>query len=154
MAKTLSIADLYFIQEFAKLATSDDGVLNARQLKTDVRSIISCNCNQQEQRAQRSTDVDQEDLESEHNPLLIQYFAEEFARLETAKPTPRPGDSVPSLFTSNRLSSARHLTQRRLDAEDVTARRRSAGDLDMDTLDTLDRSYLLFTSEAYLYFKD
>lgn len=141
----MSVADLYFIQEFAKLATSSDGVLDARKFKADARTILFSR-DQKKRKAQRSPDAQQSDLESERSPLLMQYFAEEFEKLNMEKPTAGNLATSP-MSTVSRRSSASLLTQRRPDVENSTARRRSTGELD---LDALDRSYLLFTSEAYL----
>ena len=75
MQANLSVADLYFLQEFAKLARSENGALSAR-FKSDVIGFIF-------QQPATSLSLHQsehptENLKSERNPMLAKYFGEEF----------------------------------------------------------------------------
>ena len=131
MSATLSISDIYFLQEFAKLAANNAGAVDAQTFIADASSILR----PVQHSRQRPPALD-EDLESERSPVLIKYFAEEFEKLRGCK---QAREAAPTLAKTMR-PRAKSLTNCHARAEDV-------GDLRWQRPDT---TYLLYTSEAYL----
>ena len=132
MSATLSISDIYFLQEFAKLATNNARVVDAQTFIADANSIL-----RPAQHSRQRPPVPDEDLESERSPLLTKYFAEEFEKLRGCKQARR--EAAPTL--------AKTMRPRAKSLPNCHARAKDVGELRGQRPDT---TYLLYTSEAYL----
>ena len=134
MPSSISTADVYFIQEFAKLSSTSDGLLDVCKFKTDTYEILSRDTAKTVPR-QHSV---HSDLISERSPLLAQFFAEEFEKLSRRGQSLEGRETPPVLAkTVLRASSIGHYVAT---LKKVEPKEREN-----------DQSFLLYTSEAYLY---
>ena len=137
MKAQYSVADVYFIQEFAKLSTSEDGTLNVQRFKADVVECVVTQSSTTRPPQHQQLDP-AENLTSERNTLLAQYFDEEFERLHDRRQCP-----VPELAKTVR----RHINPANREGDED-----EAGSKNIQK--SFDKKFLLFTSEAYLALDD
>ena len=138
MSSALSTADLFFIQEFAKLSLNVDGSLDTYHFKKNVQSILHNvhNAQRNQERIKANSRPPVKDLRSEKNALLNRYFDEEFGKLRRGS-TPR--EPAPVLARTER--------PRRRGSTDSTG---SNWQEHCPEESKIDNSFLLYTSEAYL----
>ena len=136
MPSSISTADAYFIQEIAKLSRTSDGSLDVRKFKADTCAFLNRDT---AETAPRQHPIHSE-LASERSPLLAQFFEEEFEKLSRRGRSLEKKETPPVLAkTVLRDSSIGHYVA---GLKKVEPKERAN-----------DQSFLLYTSEAYLYFE-